>query len=122
MSDTKTQKLSFQEKRENLKAISKVAQLAIKTGATQAQTVNEFVTDQYKSDNPGIEEFNTFNQWREKGFKIIKGSTAFVVWGSPRKGKLEEPVKNADGKEDDEFEFFPLCYLFSNLQVERRES
>ena len=122
MSDTKTEKLSFQEKRENLKAISKIAQMAIKNGATEAQTVNEFVTDHYKSENPGIEEFDTFHQWKDKGFKIKKGSTAFVVWGSPRKGKLEEPVMKSDGKEDDEFEFFPLCYLFSNQQVEGRVS
>lgn len=115
-------KLSFQEKRENLKAISKIAQMAIKNCATEAETVNQYVTDLYKSDNPGIEELNTFHQWKDKGFSIIKGSTAFVVWGSPRKGKLEEPVISTDGKEDDEFEFFPLCYLFSNEQVERRET
>lgn len=122
MSDTKTQKLSFKEKRENLKAISKIAQLAIKSGATEAQTVNEFVTDMYKDENPGTEEFNTFHQWKDKGFKIKKGSTAFVVWGSPRKGKVENPVKLDDGTQDDEFEFFPLCYLFSNQQVERMSS
>lgn len=115
-------KLTFQEKRENLKAISKVAQMAIKNEATDAATVNEFVIDLYKKENPGIEEFNTFHQWKDQGFSIKKGSTAFVVWGSPRKGKLENPVKLDDGTEDDEFEFFPLCYLFSDKQVEERST
>lgn len=96
--------------------------MAIKNSTTDAETVNEFVSDHYRSENSGIEKFNTFHQWKELGFNIVKGSTAFVVWGSPRKGKLEEPVKLADGKEDDEFEFFPLCYLFSSKQVERRET
>jgi hypothetical protein len=109
-------------KRNNLKAISRIAQQAIKNGATDAQTVNEFVINSFKSDNLGIEEFHTFNQWKEKGFKILKGSTAYVVWGSPRKGKANEPVKLDDGTESDEFEFFPLCYLFSNLQVEKSKS
>ncbi len=122
MSETKTSKLSYSEKRDNLKALSKIAQVAIKECATEAQTVNEYIVDYYKSENPKIKEFNTFNQWKEKGFKIIKGSTAFVVWGSPRKGKLNEPVKKTDGSEEDEFEFFPLCYLFANTQVEERQS
>jgi len=112
--------LTIKEKRENLKAISKVAQTAIKNGDTDAEKVNEYVVQHYKSENPEIKEFKTFHQWKADGFNIIKGSKAFVVWGSPRKGKIENPVKNENGENEDEFEFFPLCYLFANTQVERR--
>lgn len=57
-------------------------------------------------------EFNTFNQWKEKGFKVKKGSKAFLVWGKKRKKEVTTDT-------EEEFTFFPLAYLFSNAQVEQ---
>jgi len=104
---------AIKAKRVALAAISRSIKLLVKEGAYDS--VNEGLIDQY-SDGEDL-DFNTFKQWKEKGFSIKKGSKAFLVWGKPRKAAVPEPK---DG-EDDEFKFWPLCYLFSNKQVEKKE-
>lgn len=87
----------------------------------EAKTINEslriaslplnfFITNYiYKED--GITEFNQFKQWQEKGFQVKKGEKAFPIWGKPiRREQAENELP-----EDD---FFPICYVFSNLQVQ----
>lgn len=69
--------------------------------------------------------FQTFNQWKEKGATIKKGAKATVIWGQPRKGgvSLEDKLKKdphtvpVDDPTAEEYEFFPLCYLFSEHDV-----
>lgn len=81
-------------------------------------TINDALRDTYANDNDEITEFNTFDQWRKKGFSVKKGSKAFLFWGQPL--KLKNKNQESKGPQDNEinnFEFFPLCYLFSNLQV-----
>ncbi len=103
------------EKREALKALSQQVKPLVK--AEQFGTVNEAVIELfYRKD--GHEEFNTLWEWNQKGFKVMRGSKAFVVWGSPRELKKTEPAPEQE--EDKKDDFYPLCYLFSNLQVERR--
>jgi hypothetical protein len=103
------------EKRETLKALSQQVKPLVK--AEQYGTVNEAVIDLfYRKD--GHDEFNTLWEWNQKGFKVMRGSKAFVVWGSPRELKKTEPQPETE--EDKKDDFYPLCYLFSNLQVERR--
>jgi len=105
----------YKEKRENLKALSVEAKKLVKIGAFE--TVNDAIIETvYKKE--GHSEFNTFYGWLSNGFKVKKGSKAFVVWGRPKQ------VKNKEAKEDedDEFKHFPLAYLFSNLQVEPQEN
>lgn len=63
----------------------------------------------------GAEEFNTFNQWKAKGATIKKGSKAFAVWGQPIGKKAAD--KKEETEEADEYEFFPMCFLFSDKQV-----
>lgn len=76
--------------------------------------VNEAVIEVvYKKENPEIKELNTFKQWKDKGFTILKGSKSFPVWGQPV-GR-----KQTDEPEKDEYSFFPLCYLFANTQVKK---
>jgi len=103
-------KQSIKEKRKELAQLSRGIQLLVKEGAYDS--VNEGLIDLY-SDGEDL-EFNTFHQWKAKGFSVKKGSKAFLVWGKPRKVAVAEPE---DG-EDDEFKFWPLCYLFSSKQVE----
>lgn len=116
----KTEK--YIQRRNELKALSKIAQLAIKSEETDASSVNEWILDYYREQEPAISEFNTFNQWKEKGFSIKKGSTAYVIWGSPRKVENPEPENSGDS-DNDEYKYWPLCYLFSDQQVaEGRQS
>lgn len=103
---------NYEEKRNDLIAISQPFRNAVKVG--EIHTINEAVIELYKKQNPDIKEFRTFNQWKKIGKSIIKGSKAFAVWAQPTKIKHPDPVK---AKEDEEFQYFPLCYLFANTQV-----
>jgi hypothetical protein len=108
------EKLTHKEKREVLKSLSAAAKELVKIGAFD--TVNEAIIETiYKNDGHTV--FNTFYGWKEQGFNIKKGSTAFVVWGRPKTIKKSEVQEG----EKDEFSHFPLAYLFSNLQVEPQE-
>ena len=100
--------------RAKLKALSAGVQALVKSGAVES--VNSFLVNQYK-DQTGASEFKTFNQWKETGKKIIKGSTAFLVWGKPRDYQIEK-TEETTTDEDKKMSFFPVCYLFSNLQVD----
>jgi len=101
----------FLQKRKQLIALSQQMRALIEAG--EYETVNEGLIETYKEEHPGADEFNTFNQWKEKGYTIVKGSTAFVVWGQPR--KAQQVPEGAD--EPEEYKYWPLCYLFSNEQV-----
>jgi hypothetical protein len=114
------EKLSrYKENREMLKTLSKQVKPLVSSG--QYDFINEALIECiYKHD--GHEEFNTLPTWNKKGFRIKRGSRAFVVWGSPKPLSMEqqaEPSKEApENEEDENNNFWPLCYLFSNLQVE----
>jgi hypothetical protein len=114
------EKLSrYKENREALKELSKFARILVKEEAYD--TINEAIIETvYRKD--GHEEFNTLPQWNKKGYRVKRGSRAFVVWGSPKevnKDQQAEPGREAPENEEDEKDnFWPLCYLFSNLQVE----
>lgn len=101
----------MQAKREQLKALSKVAKMLVSSGA--CGTINEALIDIYRND--GHEEIHSFKKWIERGFCVRRGEKALLLWGEPRKGGKQE--KEAEGEED-EFKFFPLAYVFSNKQVD----
>jgi hypothetical protein len=111
----------YHQRREQLKQLSAAAKMAIKMGATPCERVNEWLLEYYRELDPDISEFNTFFQWKQKGYSIKKGSKAYVIWGSPVKGKNQEPADEDPGSGDDEYRFFPLCYLFADNQVIRHE-
>lgn len=98
-------------KRENLKAISSVIQQLVKAG--QYDSVNDGLVDMYRQQ--GHEEIHSFKKWLDRGYVVKKGEKALLLWGEPRKGFNQE---KKDESEKDEFKFFPLAYVFSNLQVE----
>lgn len=104
-------KEKYQENRKKLIELSQGARALIETG--EYATVNEALIGVYAEENEGIEKFKTFGQWKNDGYTIVKGSTAFLVWGQPR--KVEQVPEGAD--EPEEFKYWPLCYLFANTQV-----
>lgn len=81
--------------------------------------VNEALIEEFykKSDN-NINEFNTFWQWKAKGYTIVKGSKSFLVWGQPR--KISQVPEGET--EPEEYKYWPLCYLFSNTQVYKADN
>ena len=116
-------------KKSQLIAISNEAKKIRDTMAEAAETENEalfwasrtvnYMLLNHMYNTEGAEEFNTFKQWKEKGATIIKGSKAFLIWGQPlgkqRANQAQE--KGQDQSEEDEYNFFPICYLFSDKQV-----
>lgn len=108
-------KSKVNERRQELKALSQQVKPLVKEGLYDS--VNEALIECFYTDAEN-KVFHTFNDWIEKGFKIKKGSRAFAIWGSPRPlKKVEPPVNQQEEREED---FFPVCYLFSNAQVEER--
>lgn len=109
-----SRKAQYIEKRKTLIALSQTIRLMVKEGVYD--TVNEGLREMYQEQNPEIEEFNTFNQWKEKDCIIEKGSKAFLFWGQPRKAE-----QVPDGStEPEEYKYWPICYLFANTQVHKK--
>ena len=116
---------NVQEKPSNPKKMELIAlseQVRELVEAGMYSCVNEAVTDMFYCRD-GHEEFYTFAQWLDYGKCVKKGEKAFVVWSSPRQGKRNKTAEaNASPAESEDplnkYEFFGLCYLFSNLQVD----
>ena len=115
--DKKTdRKEQFKLKRLALIAASQGIRILVKEGVYN--NVNEGLLEMYTEENPDIEEFNTFNQWKEQGYTINKGSKAFIIWGQPRKAE-----QTPEGSEEhEEFKYWPICYLFSNTQYQNHSN
>jgi len=102
---------AYKVRRENLKELSRRLKIGMKSGDIDAASVNQALIQFYAAD--GHKEFKTFYQWKALGKAIIKGSKAFVVWGSPQAIQIQD-----EESENDEFKYWPLCYLFSDKQVQ----
>lgn len=102
---------AYKVRREQLKVLSRALKAQMKTGAIDAENVNDALIQVYSVE--GHAEFKTFSQWKSLGKSIIKGSTAFAVWGSPQAVQDQDPEGDHD-----EFRYWPLCYLFSDKQVQ----
>ena len=106
----------------------------------ESQPLNYFILNfVYAPAEEGTTEFKKFNEWKQEGCTIKKGSKAFPVWSQPtsRDKKKEQDgetesapapalMENANGEDNGEEsrsgrERVNMCYLFSNLQVIRRE-
>ena len=106
----------------------------------ESQPLNYFILNfVYAPAEEGTTEFKKFNEWKQEGCTIKKGSKAFPVWSQPtsRDKKKEQDgetasapapamMENANSEDNGEEsrsgrERFNMCYLFSNLQVIRRE-
>lgn len=98
-------------RREELKALSMPFKIAVKEGIYE--NINDGLCHYYAEQ--GHKTLKTFNDWNKDGYKITKGAKALLLWGSPK------PYKQAEATdEESETSFFPVCYVFSNLQVELR--
>jgi hypothetical protein len=105
-----TKENRYKENRAELIALSKAAKLAVKSG--QFDSINEALIDIYTTTEH--REFKTFWEWKDEGYNIKKGVTSFKVWGRPKQSHRQEPKEG----QDDEFKYWPICYLFSNAQVQ----
>lgn len=99
-------------KRQELKDLSAVYSMMVREGAIG--TVNEGLSMYYAEQ--GHTTLKSYKQWQADGFQVKKGSKALLMWGEPKPlRKVEDQPKQEGEKEET---FFPLAYVFSNLQVE----
>jgi len=103
-----------QKRHEAARDLLKVLSNGVKHLVTMGEypTVNSALVDMcYRRDEH--QTFNTFWQWKEQGRSVKKGARGFAVWGAP----LQRPQDDPSAKVD-EYTYWPLCWLFSNAQVE----
>jgi len=96
------------EKRSHLKELSGDAAVMVQAGIVS--NVNEGIKLIYAKE--GHTELKTFNQWLNDGLQVKKGEKAFLLWSKPLYVLKNEP------KPEHGAPFFPVFYVFSNLQVE----
>lgn len=106
----------MKQKREELKSLSAGFKVLVKGGAIGS--INEGLARYYAE--LGHKVLNSYSQWKEQGFQVKKGSKALLMWGEPK--QLHKPDAQPKNEGEEEDKFFPLAYLFSNLQVERINS
>jgi len=118
------EKLSREEKLEMLRELSEEAR-DIREFEGLDCTINELIIERFYTDERH-HTFKKFKEWKEEGYRVIKGSRAFFVWGKKRaleKDSEGNPTedKTKENEEDQEKKktFFPMAYLFSNAQVEK---
>lgn len=87
----------------------------------ELRSVNEILLDFYKEET-GAKDFRRFDEWKEAGFMVKKGESAYRVWGSPKQfTKTQEMQDVTTGNTDNiesKFEFWPMCCIFNENQVE----
>ena len=110
---TTDKRADMKAKRAQLKALSNGFRMLVKEGAIDSVNVGLV---QYYAEL-GHTTLKSYKRWKEEGFQVKRGSKALLLWGEPKpKNKKEEPQNTKE--EENEETFFPLAYVFSNLQVE----
>lgn len=99
-------------KRQELKGISAAIRVQVKEG--KFNTVNDGLKEIYAAGGHTV--LKSLRQWNQDGMSVKKGERALMLWGSPRKFE----VVNADTSEVDDIDFYPICFVFSNLQIQER--
>ena len=107
---------TIQEKREILKGLSKPLQQLVKEGAIT--TVNDGLKEIYAQ--AGHTQLKTLQQWNKDGKRIEKGSHALCLWGTPKQTDKQQQEDNQD-EDTDPADFYPICFVFSNLQVYEKQ-
>jgi hypothetical protein len=102
------------EKRAELKELSQPLRILMKEGAIES--INEGLKNMYR--NGGHSVLNTIRQWNRQGKQVKKGEKALLLWAQP---KHVQRV-NEETTEVDEFDYWPICYVFSNTQVTDRRA
>lgn len=118
MKHDETKKAIARARRKQLSELShqlKIANLMVLQNA--AITINDLLVRYYEKQAGAPLELNTYEQWRERGYQVRKGSVSYMVWGKPLNTKKKKETEDTDtqdeeGKED----FFPVCHLFDKSQ------
>ena len=81
--------------------------------------INEIIAQWYKNQT-GATTFNTFHQWVKLGYRINKGAKSVTLWAKKKTVKHTiEPINKPSDVIDSEYKFYPIAFLFSDLQVSK---
>lgn len=108
------------ERRQQLRALCNALQAAAKAAGIELAP-NELLRRHYAQK--GHTDLRTFEQWKKDGYNVLKGAKAIVLWGHPKPSKQAREAAKEQGKAEEEADndFYPLAYLFSNLQVQPQQ-
>lgn len=114
----KKEQNAIQAKRNELKELSRHLQKQAQDHGLKTST-NFLLREWYAAD--GHKELKTFEQWKEAGYFVRKGEKALLLWGHPKPSKQALTTASENGKteEDAENDFYPIAYVFSNMQVKQ---
>lgn len=107
--------------REFLVGLADTEEEALKAAA---MSINQILIKMYKEE-AGCRVFRTFEGWKDEGYRVKKGETAFRIWGKPIKAERQTENNNGDageGGDVDKYKMFPMCCLFNEHQVEKVEA
>lgn len=103
--------------RERLKLLSLEVKDLVEDGTFE--TINDAIMETlYKSREHRT--FSSFMGWKQQGKQVKKGEKAFLLWSKPKHIAKEQPQQEEaeENKQEDEYKFYGIAYLFSNAQVE----
>jgi hypothetical protein len=104
-----------QLRREQLKKLSNDLKLANALLIANGEKINNLLVEYYRQKFE-VTELKTYEQWKNFGFQVKRGSLSYMVWGTPKTIKIKNDADpTADPKEKDDF--FPVCHLFDAKQV-----
>jgi len=105
---TEAQKEAFKAKREELKKLSKKLKKQKTDG--KIETINEGLKTIYAKK--GHTDLRTIQEWNKEGYRVNKGESALLLWGSKKTSVPRETAENTDP-----YDFYPICFVFSIQQV-----
>lgn len=114
---TEAQQLARQ-RRAALRDLSNQLKKAAELAGQDDLSVNALLRQYYAQ--AGHTELKTFGEWKEAGYFVRKGEKAIILWGHPRSLKADEAPADTNEAKDEQRDFYPLAYLFSNQQVNKR--
>ena len=122
MKHDETKKAIARERRKQLSELShqlKIANIML-LQMDASITINDLLIRYYEKQAGAPLDLNTYEQWRERGYQVRKGSVSFMVWGKPlkhqRTEKPTDPATDTDTEKDQNEDFFPVCHLFDKSQ------
>jgi hypothetical protein len=82
-----------------------------------AHTMNQKLSVYYNLD--GVVT-GTFKMWKDKGYKIKKGSKSYKFWSKPIKAKKTETNEETQETKENKYKFFNVACVFTADQVEKK--
>lgn len=109
-------------RREELRQLSKQLKDLNKIAVARGVRVNDLLINYY-NEAFKTTELNTYEEWKNKGFQVKKGSQSYMVWATPRNIKVREKRLSDNTETEKEIkDYFAVCHLFDVSQVIRIEN